>query len=82
MEILELLPRGTIAALELAVQNAREWRGYYTHDAELLAAFDADVKRMRAALAAVKKQQRAIRYMMSLAQAAQGEEVAVGIKLH
>lgn len=67
MEALELLPRGALAALELAVQTAREWRGYYSHDAELLAAYDEDLKRMRNALAAVKRQQRAIRYMMKLA---------------
>jgi hypothetical protein len=72
MEPLELLPRGTLAALELAIEEAAAWRGACSHDPDALAEHDAQIKRMRAALAAVRKQQRAIRYMMSLAAAREG----------
>jgi hypothetical protein len=51
---LKPLPRGTVAALERAVRMAAEWRGHYTHDADALAAFDAEIAQARAALAAVR----------------------------
>jgi hypothetical protein len=60
MSTLEKLPRGTLAALERAVECAAEWRGAYTHDPEALAAFDAELTAMRAALRAVRKQARAV----------------------
>lgn len=68
--VLEPLPRGSMAALELAVQVAAEWRGYYTHDPELLEAYDADLRRMRAALAAVRAQNAAVKCAAKLAQGA------------
>lgn len=74
---LEELPRGTLAALERAVQAAAEWRGYYTHDKELLAAFDEDVKAARRALAAVKRQNRAVKLMT-----ARATQVATTATLH
>jgi hypothetical protein len=66
MEALEMLPRGTLAALEQAVEAAREWRGYYANDGDALQKYDAQLKRMRDALVAVKRQQRALRYMMDI----------------
>lgn len=72
MEALELLPRGTLAALERAIDEAAAWRGTYTGWPERVAEFDAEIKRMRQALAAVRKQQKAIRYMMELAAVREG----------
>jgi hypothetical protein len=60
MSTLEKLPHGTLAVLERAVECAAEWRGAYTHDPEALAAFDAELTAMRAALRAVRKQARAV----------------------
>jgi hypothetical protein len=62
----EKLPRGTLAALERAVEEAAAWRGYYTHDQEALEAYDAELTKMRAAVKAVKEQQRALNYMLKL----------------
>lgn len=64
---LNVLPRGSLAALEKAVRMAAEWRGYYIHDADALAAFDEDIKRARAALAAVRKQNRSMANVIKLA---------------
>lgn len=74
---LEELPRGTLAALERAVQAAAEWRGTYTGDPEALAAYDAELARMRAALAAVKRQNRAVKTMT-----ARATQVATTATLH
>lgn len=72
IEVLEKLPRGTLAALELAVRTAAEWRGSYTGDAAALAEFDAQMRAARQALAAVKRQQRAIRHLMRHVQDVRG----------
>lgn len=79
MEALELLPRGTIAALERAIDEAAAWRGAHSHDPDALAEHEASIKRMRQALAAVRRQQKAIRYMMDLLATRQ---IADGASLH
>lgn len=61
---LELLPRGTLAALEKAVRAATEWRGAYAGDPDALSAFDADLRAMRQALRDLKRQQKALRFLL------------------
>lgn len=65
IDVLDHLPRGTVSALEEAVKMAAEWRGYYTNDPVALDDFDTRIKKMRKALADVKRQQRAIRHLMN-----------------
>lgn len=57
------LPRGTIKSLAEALDEAEGWRGTLigNPDPEPLKEFDANIRRMRDALKAVRDQQRALR---------------------
>jgi hypothetical protein len=64
--VLEPLPRGALAALQRAVDGAEHQRGSLRP--EDYAWFDTQVATMRAALAAVKRQNAAVKHAARLAQ--------------
>lgn len=70
--VLEPLPRGALKALADAIDSAEGWRGTLVGnpDPVPLELFDAEIARMRAALAAVRRQNAAVKHAAKLAQGA------------
>lgn len=65
MTPLAKLPRGTLAALERAVAAMASWEGYYIGNPEAHKEFLRELAAAKAALKAVREQQKAIHQVVS-----------------